>query len=166
MTTGMIHVVAPFCVSSTVFVDYLCVFFTKETFRLLSTVCKIPPLRYRSQRIHGPTKLLRYWDSALLFTGSIARSATLPVFNLLRGRFCGGETRCTDGGEIWHGEPKVPSSVPNFIPIGATTRVWDPQNWNFYSYLAEMWNINAPQGRIPCAIFTKFAAFVRHFRLR
>ena len=23
-----------------------------------------------------------------------------------------------------------------------------------------MWNINAPQGRIPCAIFTKFAEFV------
>jgi len=29
-----------------------------------------------------------------------------------------------------------------------------------------MWNINAPQGRIPCAIFTKFAEFVPHFRLR
>ena len=28
---------------------------------------------------------------------------------------------CTDGGEIWHGEgEKVPSSVPNFTPIGAT----------------------------------------------
>jgi len=24
-----------------------------------------------------------------------------------------------------------------------------------------MWNINAPQGRIPCAIFTKFAEFVK-----
>jgi len=29
-----------------------------------------------------------------------------------------------------------------------------------------MWNINAQQGRIPCAIFTKFAEFVPHFRLR
>jgi len=31
-----------------------------------------------------------------------------PVFNLLRGRFWSirpaGATRCTDGGEIWHGE--------------------------------------------------------------
>ena len=26
-------------------------------------------------------------------------------------------------------------------------------------------NINAPQGRIPCAIFTKFAEFVPHFRI-
>jgi len=30
-----------------------------------------------------------------------------------------GATRCTDGGEIWQGG----SSVPNFTPIGATTRV-------------------------------------------
>jgi len=29
-----------------------------------------------------------------------------------------------------------------------------------------MWNINAPQGRIPCAIFTKFAWFVPTFRIR
>jgi len=34
-----------------------------------------------------------------------------------------GATRCTDGGKIWHG------AVPNLTPIGATTRVWDPQNW-------------------------------------
>jgi len=27
-----------------------------------------------------------------------------------------------------------------------------------------MWNIKAPQGRIPCSIFTKFAEFVRRFR--
>jgi len=29
-----------------------------------------------------------------------------------------GATRCADGGEIWHG-----ASLPNFTPIGATTRV-------------------------------------------
>ena len=29
-----------------------------------------------------------------------------------------------------------------------------------------MWNINAPHVRIPCAIFTKFAEFVPHFRMR
>jgi len=27
--------------------------------------------------------------------------------------------------------------------------------------LIKIWNINAPQGRIPCAIFTKFAEYVR-----
>ena len=37
----------------------------------------------------------------------------------------GGATRCTDGGWnlAWRSGPKVPSSVPNFTPIGATTRV-------------------------------------------
>jgi len=34
-----------------------------------------------------------------------------------------GVTCCTDGGEIWHEGPKVPSSMPNFTPISATTRV-------------------------------------------
>jgi len=40
------------------------------------------------------------------------------------------------------------------------------QNCNFYSDLTKMWNINDPQGRIPCPIFTKFAGFVPHFRMR
>ena len=40
-----------------------------------------------------------------------------------------------------------------------------PKNWNFYSDLTEIWNINAPQGRIPCTIFTKFREFVPHFRM-
>ena len=29
-----------------------------------------------------------------------------------------------------------------------------------------MWNINAPLGRIPCTIFTKFAEFVTPFQLQ
>ena len=57
----------------------------------------------------------------LFITGSIAPSANLPVFSLLEADFevfrRAGATRCTDGGEIW------PSSMPNFTPIGATTRV-------------------------------------------
>jgi len=52
-------------------------------------------------------------------TASIARSARLPVFNLLRGRFWGFPPRRGDTlhrwGEIWHGA--------KFHPIGATTRV-------------------------------------------
>jgi len=58
-----------------------------------------------------------------IFTGSIARSASLPVFNLLRGRFWGFSPRRGDmlhrWGEIWLGG-EVPSSMPNFTPIGAT----------------------------------------------
>jgi len=57
-----------------------------------------------------------------------------------------GATCCTDGGE--------------------TTRVQYPKNWNFYSDLTKMWNIKAPQGHIACVIFTKFAEFVPHFRMR
>jgi len=34
-----------------------------------------------------------------------------------------GATRCTDGGEMWRSGPKVTFSMPNFTPIGATTRV-------------------------------------------
>jgi len=67
-----------------------------------------------------------------LFTGSIARSASLPVFNLLRGRFWGFSPRRGDTLHRWEWNlarrrgpraPLVPSSVPNFTPIGATTRV-------------------------------------------
>jgi len=67
-----------------------------------------------------------------------------PVFSLFRGRFSGfsprsgdWRQRCNDGGEICHGEGDLPSpsSVPNFTPIGATTRVYDPKNWNCYSDL-------------------------------
>ena len=56
--------------------------------------------------------------------------------------------------------------TPNFIPIGATIRVQDSQNWHFYWDLMKMWNINAPQGHMPCAIFTNFAQFATSFRLR
>ena len=75
--------------------------------------------------------------------------------------------RCTDGVKFGTEDgTEGPSSVPNFTSIGAKTRVQDPQNGNFYSDLTKMRNINAPQGRIPCAIFTKFAEFVPHFRMR
>jgi len=79
----------------------------------------IPVLAGPDSRV---TSLMRPKPLALrhctVFTGSIARSANLPVFSLLRGQFC------TDGGEIWHGGGDlVPSSMPNFTPIGATIRV-------------------------------------------
>jgi len=49
----------------------------------------------------------------------------LPVFNYSEADFelfrPAGATRCTDEGEIWHGGEA--SSMPNFTPIGAMTRV-------------------------------------------
>ena len=68
-------------------------------------------------------------DYFVLVTGSIARSANLPVFRSLRGRFWGfsprrGHTLHRWGWNLaWRRGPKVPSSMPNFTPIGATTRV-------------------------------------------
>ena len=62
-------------------------------------------------------------------TGSIARSAKCRLFNLLRGRFWGFSPRWGDTLHRWGWNlarrrgPKVPSSVPNFTPIGATIRV-------------------------------------------
>ena len=72
---------------------------------------------------------VEYKHCHLLITGSIARSANLPVFSLLRGRFWGfsprrGDTLHRWGWNLaWRRGPKVPSSLPNFTPIGATTRV-------------------------------------------
>ena len=46
---------------------------------------------------------------------------------------------------------------------------WSNSNrteWKFYWNLTKLQNINAPQGRIPCTIFTKFAEFVSRFRMR
>ena len=63
-----------------------------------------------------------------LITGSIARSASRWYLMYSEADFevfrPAGATRCTDGGEIGHGEGDlVPSSVPNFIRIGARIRV-------------------------------------------
>jgi len=81
-----------------------------------------------------------------------------PVFNLLRGRFWGCSPR--RGVTLHRWGLNLARRRGPFTPIGATARVQDPKNWNLYSNLTKMWNINAPQGRIPCAIFTKFAEFV------
>ena len=53
-----------------------------------------------------------HFSAMCVITCSIARSASL--WYLIYSE--------ADGGEIWHGGG-VPSSVPNFTPIGAATRV-------------------------------------------
>jgi len=63
-----------------------------------------------------------------------------------------------DGGEVWHGGGDLHAKFH-------THRCRTPK-LKFYSDMTEIWNINAPQGRIPCAIFTKFAKFVPHVRMR
>ena len=65
------------------------------------------------------------------------------------------------------GVQEVPSSTPNFTPIGATIRVpYRTPKTEIFTDLIKMWNINAPQERIACAIFTKFAEFELRFRMQ
>jgi len=87
------------------------------------------PDKTENMKIAFSLAVLVYYQnlsSHCLITGSIARSASRRYlvyseadFEVIRPA---GATRCTDGGELWHGG-RVPSSVPNFTPIGATTRV-------------------------------------------
>ena len=92
-----------------------------------------------------------------------------PVFKLLRGRFWGFSPRRGDMLQRWWWNlawrngpsPAVHSSMPNFTPVGATTRVQDPKTENFTKFL----NINAPQGRIPCVI-SRNLQFVSRFKMR
>jgi len=115
--------------------------------------CLKTPLDAQYHIIDGNTSY--NLEKLKFITGSIARSASLPVFNLLRGWFWGFLPR---RGDMLHLHAK-------FHPQRFSNKGVGPQNWNFYSDLTEMWNINAPQERIACAIFAKFAEFVPHFRM-
>jgi len=99
-----------------------------------------------------------------IISGGIAQSATRRYiiyseadFELFRPT---GATRCTDGGEIWHGGGDPRSPPPCHISPQSVQRLgYRSPKLKFYWDLIKMWNINAPQGRIPCAIFTTFAEF-------
>jgi len=73
-------------------------------------------------------KRMHFYVALMLFTDRIARSASCRYLIYSEADFevfrPAGSTRCTDGAEIWHGGGEWgPSSMPNFTPIGATTRV-------------------------------------------
>ena len=53
-----------------------------------------------------------------------------------------------------------------FHPHRCNDKGVGPPKLKFLLRFAKMWNINAPQGRIHCAIFTNFAEFLPHFRTR
>jgi len=90
-----------------------------------------------------------------------------PVFNLLRGWFWGFFAPRGDMLHRWGWKlARSPLLRAKFHPIGATVRVYDRKNWNICWYFIIMWNIDAPQGRILFAIFTKFAEIVPRFRMR
>jgi len=106
-----------------------------------------------------------------LFTGSIARSASRRYLVYSEADFevfrPAGATGCTNGGEIWHrGGALGPLLHAKFHPHRCNDNGVGPKNWNFYSDLTKMWNINASQGRIPCAIFDKICRLCTPFRMR
>ena len=73
-----------------------------------------------------------------------------------------GATRCTDGGEIWHGGG--PLLRAKFHPHRCNDKGIGPLKLKILLIFGQ--NVEYKQGRIPCAIFTKFAEFVPRFRMR
>jgi len=92
-----------------------------------------------------------------------------PVFNLLRGRFWGFSPRRGDtapiGVTFWHGGCDLRSPPPCQIsPHQCNDKGVGPQRLKILLRFDQNVEYKRPQERIPCAIFTKFAEFVPHFR--
>jgi len=119
-----------------------------------------------SQWNSWPDVVKIYW---LLVTSSIARSANLRVLNLLRGRFWGFSPRRGDtlhwlGWNLaWRRGPLLHAK---FHPQRRNDKGVGPQKFKFLLRFDRNVKYKRPQGRIPCAIFTKVAQFVPHFRTR
>jgi len=78
-----------------------------------------------------------------------------------------GATRCTDRGEMWHGgrDQRSPSHA-KFHPHRCNDKGVGPQRLKFLLRFDQNVEYKLPAGRIPCAIFAKFADLVPHFRER
>ena len=124
---------------------------------------------WRSFRVIGNV----LFSMSYIITGSIARSTTRQYLSYSEADFVGFFAL-----QGWHVAPMVvkfgmedgtfgPLYRAIFQPHRCNNKSIGPQNWIFYWDLIKMWYINAPQGHIPCAIFTKFAPpeFVPHFRM-
>jgi len=103
----------------------------------------------------------------MFITGSIARSATRRYLIYSEADFevfrPSGVTRCTNGCEIWHGGFQISAK---FHPHRCNDKGVGPQKLKFLLRFDQNVEYKRPQGRIPCAIFTKFAEFAPHFRMR
>jgi len=101
-------------------------------------------------------------------TGSIARSASLPVFNLLTGRFWGFSPHRGDmlhrlGWNLaWRRGPLHAI----FHPHRCNDNGVRPQKLKFLLTFDQNLEYKRPAGAIPCAIFIKLAEVVPHFRMR
>ena len=100
-----------------------------------------------------------YAPAGAFITGSIARSASYRYLIYSEADF---EARCTDGGEIWHGGGDLLHA--KFHPHRFNDKGVGPPKLKFLLRFEQNVEYKRPAGEYPCAIFTKFAEFVRHFR--
>ena len=107
------------------------------------------------------------WTSVktIIFTGSIARSANCRYLIYSEAHFevfrPAGATRCTDGGEIWHGGLRA-----KFHPHRCNDKGVGPPKLKFLLRFDRNLEYKRPAGAYPLRDFTKFAEFVPHFRMR
>jgi len=102
-----------------------------------------------------------------IFTGSIARTATRRYLIYSEANFevfCPtGATRCTDGGEIWHGGG---DQSAKFHPHRCNRKGVRPQKMEFLLGFDQNVEYRRPTGAYRCAIFTRFAEFIPRFTMR
>jgi len=95
-----------------------------------------PGRRIRRRQCRGPNWSTRAIVKLTTDPHSSNRQHSKADFEVFRPT---GATRCTDGGEIWHGGdrigPLLRASAPNFTPISATMRAQEPPNWNFFTVI-------------------------------
>ena len=97
-------------------------------------------------------------------TGSIARSASLPVFNLLRGRFWGFSPRRGDTLHRWGwnlARRRGPSSVPNFTPL---VQRQGPPKLKFLLRFDQNVEHKRPAGAYPFSDFHQIRRFCTSFQ--
>jgi len=63
------------------------------------------------------------------------------------------------------GQKRLVFYLSNSPPSVQISGYRTPKTEIFTDIFAKIWNINVPQGRILCAVFTKFADFVPRFRI-
>jgi len=114
--------------------------------------------------------LLAYCVAYTVVTGSIARSATRRYLIYSEADFevfgPTGATRCTDGVKFGTEEGTCPLLRAKFHPHRCNDTGVGPPKLKFLLRFDQYVEYKRAAGRIPCAISTKFAVFVPHFRMR
>ena len=126
---------------------------------------------YLKTKIKENAELMKHWDHRCKVNDHYYRQHCAQrkpsAFNLLRGRFWGFSLRRGDMMHRWGSNLAWTFLHAKFHPHRCNSKGVGPKKTEIFTHdLTKMGNINATQGCIPCAIFTKFAEFVPHFRMR